>query len=142
VGLVVTDLERSITFYRDIFGFEPVGRRELPDKTLQVVYHAGELVFVLFHRPEFRSADPKVSQGLDHLAFTMDGATYAQALEKLRARNLILRRPYQDLGSYGRGLATYFFDPDNNQIEIKTYDAELMAKYAQYDPGPTTNQRP
>ena len=30
VGLCVTDLERAITFYREILGLEPSGRRFLP----------------------------------------------------------------------------------------------------------------
>jgi catechol 2,3-dioxygenase-like lactoylglutathione lyase family enzyme len=141
VGLCVTDLERSIAFYRDILGLEPSGRRFLPDdKTEQVAYHIGDLIFVLFHRPEFRSVNPKDFSGMDHLAFTMDGKTYETILAKLQERDLILRGPYQNLGAYGRGLATYFCDPDKNQIEIKTYDADLMARYTTYDPGPLTNR--
>ena len=141
VGLCSTDLERSIAFYREVMGIEPVGRRVLPDNvTQQVVYHVGELVFILFHRPDFRPMDPKVSMGLDHLAFTMDGKTYETILGRLQERDLILRGPYQNLGAYGRGLATYFFDPDRNQIEIKTYDPDLMARYAEYDPGPLSNR--
>ena len=141
VGLCVTDLERSITFYRDILGLEPVGRRFLPDnKTEQVAYHVGDLIFVLFHRPEFTSVNPKAFSGMDHLAFTMDGKTYEAVLAKLQGRDLILRGPYQNMGAYGRGLATYFYDPDRNQIEINTYDADLMARYPVYDPGPLTNR--
>lgn len=141
VGLCVTDLERSVRFYREILGLEPVGRRVLPDnQTEQVAYHVGDLIFVLFHRAEFRSVDPKVFAGLDHLAFTMDGKTYEAVLARLQERDMILRGPYQNLGSSGRGLATYFYDPDRNQIEIKTYDAALMARYTEYDPGPLTNR--
>lgn len=141
VGLCVTEVDRSIQFYRELLGLEPVGRRFLPDNTTeQVAYHVGDLIFVLFHRPGFRSADPKASAGMDHLAFTLDGKTYETVLATLRERNLILRGPYQNLGAYGRGLATYFFDPDKNQIEIKTYDPDLMARYSEHDPGPLTNR--
>ena len=141
VGLCVTDLERSIKFYREVLGLDPVGHRFLPDnKTEQVAYHVGDLVFVLFHRPEFTSANPKAFSGMDHLAFTMDGKTYETVLARLQERDLILRGPYQNMGAYGRGLATYFYDPDKNQIEIKTYDADLMARYTEYDPGPLTNR--
>ncbi len=141
VGLCVTDLDRSIEFYRDLFGFEAMSRRVLADqKTEQVAYHVGELVFVLFHRPEFRSVDPKVFAGLDHLAFTMDGETFGKVLAKLQARDMILRGPYTNLGSYGTGVAVYFYDPDKNQLEIKTYDPEWLARYPTHDPGPTTNR--
>ncbi len=141
VGVCVTDLERSIKFYRDIMGIEPVGRRFLADnQTEQVAYRMGDTIFLLFYRPEFQSANPKVHAGLDHVAFTMDGKTFETILAKIQERDMILRGPYQNLGAHGTGLATYFFDPDKNQIEIKTYDPDLMTHYPDWDKGPIANR--
>ena len=130
VALRVTDLDRSIQFYREIFDLEPRGRRTLGDnKTEQVVYRVGEEVFVLFRRDEFRPVDLKTPMGMDHLAFTLDGKSYGEVLTRLKERGMILRGPEQNSGSRGQGLATYFRDPDGIEIEIKTYDPDLMARY-------------
>ncbi len=88
VGVCVGNLERSITFYRDIMGLEPVGRRVLADnKTERVAYRMGDTIFLLFYRPEFQSANPKVHAGLDHIAFTMDGKTFEAILAKVQERD-------------------------------------------------------
>ncbi len=141
VGVCVTDLERSIKFYRDFLGLKPVGRRLLADNTTeQVAYRMGEVIFILFHRSGFQSMNSKVHAGLDHIAFTVDGKLFETILAKVQERDLLLRGPYQNLGAQGTGLAMYFFDPDKNQIEIKTYDPDLMARYTEWDKGPLANR--
>ena len=50
VALRVTDLERSIDFYRKVMGFEPVSRRMIGNGAIeQVVFRVGEDVLVLFY---------------------------------------------------------------------------------------------
>ena len=49
VALRVTDLNRSINFYRDVMGFSPVGRRKISNGEIeQIVFRVGEDVLVLF----------------------------------------------------------------------------------------------
>lgn len=130
VTLRVTDLDRSIQFYRETLGVEPTSRRMLSDNvTEQAVYRVGDLVLVMFRRPEFQRVAPDASGGLDHLAFNLDGETYESVLARLRDRGLILRGPQQNQGAHGLGLATYFLDPDGIEIEIKTYDPAVMERY-------------
>ena len=141
IGLCVSDLPRAVEFYRDILGMERVGRHILSDnKTHQAAYHIGNLILILFHRPDFKPADPRIHQGLDHLALTMDGKMFMDVLGKLKARDMVLRGPYHNSGAFGMGVATYFYDPDYNQIEIKTYDPDVLARFTEEDPGPTTNR--
>ena len=116
VSLRVTDLERSITFYRDVMGLELIDRRA---DDSQAVFRIGEALLVLFCRPEYETVPLESKSGADHIAFCLDGATYDPLLERLVAKDLVLRGPTLNKGAHGDGLATYFRDPDGNELEIK-----------------------
>ncbi|MSS69934.1 MAG: hypothetical protein EXS64_00440 [Candidatus Latescibacteria bacterium] len=118
VSLRVTDLDRSVTFYRDVVGLEFVSRRE----NAQGVFRVGEALLVLFCRPEYRPVSEEVKSGTDHIAFCLDTAGYDALLGRLKAGGLVLRGPTMNKGARGEGLATYFRDPDGNELEIKKYD--------------------
>lgn len=124
VALRVTNLERSIAFYRDVMGLAPVGRRAIHDGAIeQVVFRVGEDVLVLFHSDAFVPEDVGVKGGVDHVAFRFDDAGYRAVIERLRAAGRAPHRGEEkNLGAFGVGYATYFYDPDNIEIEIKRYD--------------------
>ena len=124
VALRVTNLEKSIVFYRDVMGFKPVGRRRIRGGEIdQVVFRVGEDVLVLFHAKDFVSDDVEGKSGMDHLAFCMDDAEYNDVIRRLRASGRAPHRGEErNLGAFGVGYATYFYDPDNVEIEIKRYE--------------------
>ncbi|MDA0999697.1 MAG: VOC family protein [bacterium] len=143
VALRVTDLKRSVVFYRDVLGLKPVSIREIANGNLtQVVFRVGEDVLVLFHNPNFTKADVhsdygtrQISDflagsqerewagGMDHLAFCFDEEEYHAVLRRLEEHGgEIHRGEERNLGAYGVGYASYFYDPDNIEIEIKRYD--------------------
>ena len=143
VALRVTNLERSVTFYRDVMGFKPVGRRPIAGgKIDQVVFRVGEDVLVLFYSPDFEKAGedlrrdtrqisdylqgqgaPKWRGGMDHIAFSLPDEEYRAVLERVRRHGVHIHRGEEkNLGAFGVGYATYFYDPDNIEVEIKRYD--------------------
>ena len=87
----------------------------------QAVFRVGEALLVLFCRPEYRAVSPEVKSCTDHIAFCLDGKSYDALLERLKAGGLVLRGPTMNKGARGEGLATYFRDPDGNELEIKKY---------------------
>lgn len=117
VSLRVTALDRSVAFYRGVMGLELVSARE----NAQAVFRVGEALLVLFCRPEYRPVDDSVKSGTDHIAFCLDGESYDGMLERMKAGGLALRGPTMNKGARGEGLATYFRDPDGNELEIKKY---------------------
>ena len=124
VALRVTNLDSSIAFYRDVMGFKPVGRRLIHGGEIdQVVFRVGDDILVLFHSDSFVSDDVDVKSGMDHIAFCLDDAEYHNVINRLRASG---REPHRgeekNLGAFGVGYATYFYDPDNVELEIKRYD--------------------
>ncbi len=141
VALRVTDLDRSIEFYRGVMGLKPVSRRMIGGGAIeQVVFRVGEDVLVLFHSKEAGAAAPdaedrsvsenlrkkagqKWTGGMDHLAFCLDEEEYNAVLERLGEHGYKVHRGEErNLGAFGVGYATYFYDPDHIEVEIKRYD--------------------
>lgn len=143
VALRVNDLERSIVFYRDGLGFKPVGRRKVAEGAItQVVFRIGEGVLVLFHNANSERVDKdlefetrqisahlkgrgeqKWRGGIDHFSIAFPDEEYQAVVRRLKEHGYTPHRgPEKNLGAFGLGYATYFYDPNNIEVEIKYYD--------------------
>ena len=127
VALRVTDLDAAISFCRDLLELELVSRSETGS---QSVFKVGTELLVLFCREANESVPDGTSFGTDHVAFCLEGDHYERVLGRLRKDEGVLRGPTVNKGAQGDGLATYFRDPDGNELEIKTYDPGVIAAQA------------
>ena len=133
VGICVSDLERSVAFYRDALGFREVRRFDvtgeapetllgLQDVDLDAVFleRDGVRIELLHYRwPAHRgSGDPRPMNalGLTHLSLRVDdlGAAIA-ALEGTGARVLHATRTWNAELATG---AVFAVDPDGTRIEL------------------------
>lgn len=133
VGLCVSDLDRSLAFYRDGLGFREVGRLEssgdatdtllhLEDVDLSAVFleRDGLRLELLHYRwPAHRGAGeprPMNALGLTHLSLRVDDlGTAIEALQKTGARILHATRvANEELAS----AAIFVTDPDGTRIEL------------------------
>ena len=132
LGLCVTDLERSMRFYCDLFGFEEVGRLELAGAALDKLngMEGVEVTSVFMERDGWRleliAFDAPASPtpegptamnrpGLTHFAFRVkDLEAVCAAIEA--AGGGILGETKIDTGP-GRG-AIMVHDPDGQRIEL------------------------
>ena len=138
-GLTVSDLDRSIAFYRDLLGLELITQWDSSQPYLRTVvgYPDAELRIALlrlpasdgapghhielleYRRPRGSRGDANTyNPGNGHVAFMVDdlAATYAQ----LRARGVRFKSAPVDI-THGRnagGKAVYFFDPDDITLEM------------------------
>jgi catechol 2,3-dioxygenase-like lactoylglutathione lyase family enzyme len=120
VGIKVTDIERSVRFYRDVFGFEEVDRRRFDDGVDAVGLQVGPNLLFLLNRPHYRSRDPKDVAGTDHFAISFDAAEWELITARVREMGVpILQELPIVLGATGRGPCQYILDPDGIEIEIK-----------------------
>jgi len=114
VHLRVSDLSRSVAFYRDVLGFEL--RQKFGDRAAFMAvdgyhHHLGLNTWESLGgaRP------PKGSTGLYHVAFLYpDRRALAQALTQVLASGVRL----QGAADPGVSEAVYFEDPDGNGIEL------------------------
>ncbi len=127
------DLERSVAFYRDLFGAEVVSEFEWPvgadfaDAILGLngssarvaMLKLGNAMIEIFEylTPEPRKGDPNrpvCDHGITHLC--LDVTDVNAEYERLVAAGMIFHCPPQDLGA---SWATYGRDPDGNVIELQ-----------------------
>lgn len=118
----VKDLERTLGFYRDLLGLEPVGLEE---------YHRGESslvslrvtpTFILHLRPDPKF-EPVPTGGYDHLALVVEGTSPDALAERLADGGAeIERRSENAVGARGAGRALYARDPDGYLLEFKFHD--------------------
>lgn len=116
VALTVSDLRRSVTWYRRLFDADPV----LDEDTgpyHHVVWMLGGTLLGLHQHAEPANAEPASERqpGLDHVAFNCADRA---ALERWSARLDQLDIPHGPIvdAPYGSGLS--FRDPDNIALEL------------------------
>ena len=105
--LNVTDLERSLRFYRDVLGLHEVARRD---------FDGLQWVFLSAGNSHHDLALVQASPGLHHLAFNLDGS-----LPELADTNASLHAAGIDVHAtldFRVSQALFISDPDDNLIEL------------------------
>jgi catechol 2,3-dioxygenase len=114
VHLKVSDLDRSVTFYRDAFGFELIERLGDQAAFLSAGGYHHHIGLNTWHS---RGAGPAPvrSAGLYHFAILYPNRKeLATALKRLVDHGV----PIDGASDHGVSEAIYLHDPDNNGIEI------------------------
>jgi lactoylglutathione lyase len=117
-GLNVTDLDRSLAFYRDALGFGLLGEGKEEGRRFAFLGQDGELVLTLWQQAD-RRYDP-ASAGLHHLAYSAGSIEEVRAYEE-RLRALGVDFAYEGVVAHGEGAASggiFFHDPDGTRLEI------------------------
>ena len=115
VALTVSDLERSVPWYQQLFDAEPV----LDEDTgpfRHVVWSVGSTLVGLHQFPDGRSESfDERRVGLDHLAFACTDRT---ELERWEARLDAMHVAHGGIVDAGYGSGLSFRDPDNIALEL------------------------
>ncbi len=116
LGVVTTDIEASLRFYRDLLGFVPLMVLPLDDGDLHLLI-AGEMLIKLKDSPS-AVASPKGeiadATGFRYVTFWV--ANMAELLDGLRAAGVtIMREPFEVLPNT---MAVLVADPDGNVVEF------------------------
>lgn len=112
--LNVSDARRSLAWWRDLLGAEPV-RLEL--------WEAGEVPFVSVRLDEGTIIDlletERSGVNVDHLCVVVDDADLSEVAAVGRVD--VVGGPAQLFGARGQGTGLYVRDPDGNTVELRTY---------------------
>ncbi|MGW9072235.1 VOC family protein [Streptomyces yangpuensis] len=118
IGLNVTDLERSLAFYRDALDFQILGEGKEEDRRYAFLGRDGELVLTLWQQAD--SAFAPAAAGLHHLAFSAGAIEEVRAYEE-RLRGLGVDFAHEGVVAHREGAASggiFFHDPDGTRLEI------------------------
>lgn len=114
VVLRVTDMERSVAWYRDMLGLEPVRLEE---------WRAGTAPFVSMRIDDATILDLQLGEitgtNADHVALVVDEVDLDEIIASGRFGDAAAPRPL--FGARGMGRGTYVQDPDGHRIELRTY---------------------
>lgn len=134
VGLIVSDIDRSIQFYRDILGLKVIGeprvvggegtgsativgfpgaRRKIATLQLDGNLYI-ELIQSLFPEGKKTIDTQRYDVGSPHISFTVDDVQ--RAYEELKAKGIRIVNP--PATNYLGGQAFYFLDPDGITLAI------------------------
>jgi catechol 2,3-dioxygenase-like lactoylglutathione lyase family enzyme len=109
----VADVERSIAWYRDVLGLEPVRLEE---------WRAGEVLFPSVRMSPTTILDlfqtDRTGENVNHFALLVEDADLQQLLDDGRITG---DGPHQLFGAQGTGSGVYIKDPDGNTVELRTY---------------------
>jgi catechol 2,3-dioxygenase-like lactoylglutathione lyase family enzyme len=126
IVLNVSDVDRSLAFYVDGLGLEPVrlGEYRRGDVKFPSVRVDAGTIIDLFS-PEMRSgAAPPNAANLNHFCLVVEGGI-GEILARVRAINATVDEgPIEVFGARGNGRSIYISDPDNNKIELRSYALE------------------
>lgn len=115
--LNVEDVERSLAFYCDVLGLEPVRAEE---------WRAGKVPF-----PSVRITPDTIidlvrrSRGesnVDHICLVVDPLDWDQAIAS--GVFTVLEGPVGRFGARGEAVSLYVQDPDGNTVELRWYPAD------------------
>jgi catechol 2,3-dioxygenase-like lactoylglutathione lyase family enzyme len=119
VAVITADLDRLVTFYREVFGAEAIDVPSPPGTTTKIVRlgpTGGLAVMEAPDNPYARGSTQMLGRGhLDHFALEVPSA---EALDMVRARLVLRNASNGEIQDYGPMLAVYFEDPDGTGCEI------------------------
>ena len=108
IGIYVTDMTKSLTFYKDLFGFSEAGR--MVDGDIDMVFlDMGCTLLQLKQTP--RQGQPGSGKWI-HFAIAV--ADYPSVIAKLQAQNI----SYWEAHIPGGSRVANFSDPDGHDLEI------------------------
>ncbi|MFF0634879.1 VOC family protein [Nocardia sp. NPDC004151] len=118
IGLNVTDLDRSVSFYRRALGFEQLGAGGEGAQRFAFLGRDGQLQVTLWQQGdgEFSAKAP----GLHHLSFQVDTIDQVRAVETA-LKDLDVAFAHDGVVAHGEGAASggiFFIDPDGIRLEV------------------------
>jgi lactoylglutathione lyase len=114
VGLIVSDVDRSVRFY-EALGMELLRRRGAGDGRAAAVLKVGGQEINMFQNAAVIEGSKDQPQRIDHLCLTMDCATIDDVVMALRDAGIAIASGPVERSD---GMALFVSDPDGTRVEL------------------------
>lgn len=121
VNLTVTDVDRSVAFYRELLGFWSRWRGRT-STGVEAAHVGDDRCYLALFQAEGAGRAPNdyTTVGLNHLGFVVD------SLEETKRRLEGLGVTPHSEQAYEPGRRLYFFDPDGVEVELVEYEKVVV----------------
>ncbi|MGW4248562.1 VOC family protein [Nocardia sp. NPDC004722] len=118
IGLNVTDIDRSVAFYRQALGFEQLGAGGEDARRFAFLGRSGQLQLTLWQQSdgEFSPKTP----GLHHLSFQVESIDQVREIESV-LKELEVTFAQDGVVAHREGASSggvFFLDPDGIRLEV------------------------
>ena len=128
INLSVINLEKSINFYSEIFGFKKVEEGMSPWRKKWAILANNDFMLCLTEYADNKSADSDESKSIEHICqiyhFGIRVADRNEWLTKIKAH--ALRINYGGEITYPFSSSWYISDPSGHEIEVSYTDKEKL----------------
>ena len=108
IGITVSNLEKSINFYKELFDFDGIDKHSTPGVAFLKV---ADIIISLYELPGYKNpADSK-----SRVSFVVDEEDFEDALDELEEMKIAIVYGPENIRN---GKIVIFADPDGNQIEL------------------------
>jgi len=127
----VEDEEKMIAFYSNVLELPPERLEDFRagDAPFPSVRLNSELIIDLFPKKMWQK-NVRIGQGrenLNHFCITLSKGTWENLLERLHANHIDIEEgPVLRWGAQGNGMSIYFRDPEENLIEARYYESQIL----------------
>jgi catechol 2,3-dioxygenase-like lactoylglutathione lyase family enzyme len=122
ISITVTDLDRSVPWYEELFGMSKVMEEPHPDGTGNFVVLSNPdfsmMIGLHVHPGNEREQFSEVRTGLDHVSFGVKSHSELEAWESRLTELGVEHSPINDQRTYS---AVVFRDPHNIQLEFISF---------------------
>lgn len=107
IGITVSDLDKSVEFYKDLFDFEVIDKKTEG----QVYLRMGDIIICLYEVEDYTNQDGCKNR----ISFYVDEEDFDDALDEIEELDIEIFYGPENIRN---GRSVVFLDPDHNQIEI------------------------
>ena len=124
IDLTVSDVDRTVRWWEEVMGFKLINTRDTPAFKLRSVIHpSGFFIGFMTHSNPMGDRFDERAVGLDHLALRVaERATLEAWAEHFDSLGI----EHSGVQEEQAGPVIVFRDPDNIQLELWAFDADLV----------------